>query len=192
MKIGILALQGDVREHAKILRRLGVEPTLVKTIKDVEGVQGLILPGGESTTIRKLLKHSGLDKALRKKAREGFPLFGTCAGAIILSSEVLGGSLQPLELLDIAVERNSYGSQTESFEASFSIDGLQKDFEGVFIRSPLIARTGPEVKILATLNDDPILAIEHNVLVSTFHPELTQDVRIHQLFLDVVEAHSKL
>lgn len=186
--IGILALQGDVSEHEHMLRRLGARVRLVKMPKDVVGLDGIILPGGESTTIGKLLRRFHLLEPLQSAVRAGLPMYGTCAGMILLADEVLRPAQdQPgIGGMDIAVERNAFGSQIESFEADVEVDGMAGGpFHGVFIRAPVIRRAGDSVEVLARLTDNtPVAARQGHMLVSSFHPELTQDARMHVLFLD--------
>jgi 5'-phosphate synthase pdxT subunit len=176
MKIGVLALQGAFREHAAALRRLGAGVVEVRLPEHLEGIAGLVIPGGESTAIVRLMRLYGLDTAIC-----AFPgaLFGTCAGMIVLDRERLG-------LIDIDVERNAFGRQIASFEAEVEIAGEDRPFPGVFIRAPWIVDAGPGVDILASVEGRPVLAREGRVLVSAFHPELTGDDRIHELFLQSV------
>ena len=176
MKIGVLALQGAFREHIVMLRRLGVEATEVRLPGQLEGLDGLVIPGGESTSMLHLMGLYGLDDAIR--AFPG-PIFGTCAGMIVLDRERLG-------LIDIAVERNAFGRQVASFEAPLLIDGETEPFTGVFIRAPWVAEAGPDVAILAEIDGHPVLAREGRILVASFHPELTDDPRVHERFLQLV------
>lgn len=188
MLIGVLALQGAVSEHLDMLRRLGCEALPVRDRETLSSVSGLILPGGESTTIGMLLNRWELLESLRARARGGLPLFGTCTGMILLASEILDGlSTQPvLGLMDIAVRRNAFGRQRESFEAPIQMDVLGKaPFPGVFIRAPHIEKTGKKVEILATYEDKIVAAREKNFLVSAFHPELTGDCRLHNYFINM-------
>jgi 5'-phosphate synthase pdxT subunit len=184
MKVGVLALQGDFREHLQALERLGAEGVEVREPQDLEGVERLIIPGGESTTISRLLKESGLDREIVKLGREGLPLFGTCAGLILLARELLEGQdlVEPLGLIDIAVRRNAYGRQVDSFEEELEIEGIGP-FHGIFIRAPIIERVGPQVEVLAHQGETPVMVREGKVLVSSFHPELTPDGRVHRYFL---------
>lgn len=184
--VGVLALQGDVREHKEALRRLGVEPKEVRKPEHLEGLKALIVPGGESTTIGKLAREYGLEEAVRQRVAEGtLAVFGTCAGAIWLSREILGYPEQPrLGVLDVVVERNAFGRQVESFEEDLEIKGLGR-FHGVFIRAPLFRRLGEGVEVLAELSGLPVLVRQGKVLASSFHPELTQDPRLHRFFLEL-------
>jgi len=184
MKVGVLALQGDFREHLQTLERLGVEGVEVREPQDLKGVERLIIPGGESTTISLLMEKSGLDQRIRELGEEGLPLFGTCAGLIVLAREVVGelDLVKPLGLIDIAVRRNAYGRQVDSFEEELEIEGIGS-FHGIFIRAPQIEGIGPGVEVLAQHGGRPVLAREGRVLVASFHPELTPDERIHRYFL---------
>ncbi len=182
----MLALQGDFREHLAVLRRLDVPAQEVRTAKDLEAVDALILPGGESTTIARLMAKSGLDRGIKERGREGMPLYGTCAGLILLAKELLEDRPQPLELLDVTVDRNAYGRQVDSFEADIEIRDLG-EFHAVFIRAPKVTRSGPAVEVLAEHDGAPVLVRQGNVLASSFHPELTDDTRIHEFFLSFLE-----
>ena len=176
MKIGVLALQGAFREHIAVLQRLGVETVEVRLPEQLEGLEGLIVPGGESTTMMRLMGLYGLDDAIRAFPA---PIFGTCAGMIVLDRERLG-------LIDLRVERNAFGRQVASFEAPVEIDGESDPFPGVFIRAPWVAEAGPDVAILAEIDGHPVLAREGRILVASFHPELTDDTRVHERFLELV------
>lgn len=189
--IGVLALQGAFSEHAQALGRLGVTPREVRQRQHLAGLAGLIIPGGESTTIGKLLDVLGMTAAVRDLAHEGLPVWGTCAGLILLAKDV--GRPQPtLGLLDIVVRRNAFGSQLDSFETDLAVPALgDEPFHAVFIRAPLIERTGPDVTTLATLPDGAIVAVERdNLLATAFHPELTSDPRFHQYFLGKVAGRA--
>ena len=190
MKIGVLALQGDFREHLEILHSIGVNPVAVKSKEALDIVDGLIIPGGESTTIGKIMKEMGLFDDLKKKIEDGLPVFGTCAGMIVLAKNISGFPDQVrLEAIDITVERNSYGRQIESFETDIRIPVLgDKPFRAVFIRAPKVVEMGKEVEVLAYFNKDPVLLKQKNVLVCSFHPELTIDSRIHRYFLEMVRG----
>lgn len=184
--IGVLALQGDFREHKEALRRLGVEVREVRRPEHLKGLKGLIVPGGESTTIGKLAREYGLEEAVRKGVEEGLALFGTCAGAIWLAREILGYPEQPrLGVLDVAVERNAFGRQVESFREDIRIKGFPEPFPGVFIRAPLFRRVGEGVEVLAELGGQPVLVRQGKVLAASFHPELTGDFRLHRYFLEL-------
>ena len=188
MKIGVLGLQGDVREHLHALEASGVTGVIVKHPSTLGDVAALILPGGESTTIGKLLDRFDLLEPLAARVRDGMPLYGTCAGAILMATEIVGREDAPhrLGVLDIAVERNAYGRQVDSFEADLEVAGLEESFRAVFIRAPVIERHGPEVEVLADLDGKPVLVRAGHLLASTFHPEMTDDGRIHELFVGMV------
>jgi pyridoxal 5'-phosphate synthase pdxT subunit len=176
LRIGVLAVQGNFREHAAVLRRLGAEPVEVRLPAQLEGLDGLILPGGESTAITRLMRLYGIDEALRSFDA---PIFGTCAGMIILDRDHLA-------LADIGVERNAFGRQVKSFEADVDIGHGDEPVRAVFIRAPWIADAGPDVEVLAEVDGHPVLARQGRILVAAFHPELTDDTRIHELFLNQV------
>ena len=191
MKIGILALQGDVREHADMLKKLNAEPVLVKRPVDLEHIDALIIPGGESTAISLLMRKHGLDKKIKEKCAQGMPIYGTCAGAILLATKILGNNMKPLGLIDIDIERNSYGRQIDSFEAELSIREIGA-FKGVFIRAPLIKRLHNGAEIMAEHNKFPVMLRQNNVLITTFHPELTNDARVHQYFLSMAKEYKEI
>ena len=176
LRIGVLAVQGNFREHAAVLRRLGAEPVEVRLPQELDGLDGLIIPGGESTAITRLMRLYGLDEALR-----GFdaPIFGTCAGMIVLDRDHLA-------LADIRAARNAFGRQVHSFEADVDIGHGDEPLRAVFIRAPWIEGAGPGVEILAEVDGHPVLARDGRILVAAFHPELTDDTRIHELFLNQV------
>lgn len=180
MRIGVLALQGDFREHAAMLERLGAEVVLVRKPEQLEGLDGLVVPGGESTTFMRLMRLYGLDEALRRFAG---PVFGTCAGMIVLSQSHLG-------LVDVSVRRNAFGRQVASFEADLDVEGEERPVRAVFIRAPWIEEVGPGVEVLAEVEGHPVLAREGRFLVASFHPELTDDTRVHERFLDLVREES--
>lgn len=184
-KIGVLALQGDFEAHGKALARAGAEPVEVRSAADLAKVDGLVIPGGESTTMLKLLEEEKLLEPLREFGRRR-PIFGTCAGAILLATDVSNPPQPSLALMDIGVQRNAYGRQLESRIARLNPEGLAGDLEAVFIRAPIIRRVGEKVKVLATYQGDPVLVEQGRHLVATFHPELTDDPRIHLMFLDKV------
>jgi len=187
-RVGILALQGDFEAHAQALARAGGEPVLVRTAEEMETVDGLIIPGGESTTMLKLLELMNLKEALRTFAARK-PVFGTCAGAILLATDVENPSQECFGVLDLTVERNAYGRQVDSSiahiepAAEFQQRTGTGELEAVFIRAPIIRRTGKGVNVLAEYKGDPVLVEQGRHMVATFHPELTQDSRVHQLFL---------
>lgn len=187
--IGVLALQGGVAEHERTLDALGVEHRQVRRVEHLEGLDGIILPGGESTTMSKLLELGGLLEPLRKALHDGLPAFGTCAGLILLSHEILDtrADAHNLDALDVVVRRNAFGRQTESFEANLDFVGVDGAVEAVFIRAPWIESVGPEVEILSTAPNGAIVAVRQgNVLGTSFHPEVTPDTRVHEYFLSMV------
>lgn len=186
MKVGVLALQGAFREHREVLDALGVEAVEVRTPAQFGALDALILPGGESTTMSKLLDSSGVRAPLADRLADGFPVFGTCAGMILLARDVVDGrpDQKSFGAIDIAVRRNAYGRQRDSFEADLAVDGLAGGpFSGVFIRAPRIESVGDDVEVLATHEDVPVLARQGAVVVASFHPELSGDLRLHELFL---------
>jgi pyridoxal 5'-phosphate synthase pdxT subunit len=191
MKIGVLALQGAFREHLDTLAAIGVEGVRVREPADLEGVSGLILPGGESTTMRQLIDRWGLRGPILDLAESGAPIFGTCAGMIVLAREIAGGEEPVLPLLDVTVERNAFGRQLDSFEAEVQVDVLGgTPVDAVFIRAPIVERTGPEVDILARLEDDRVVAVrQRNVLATAFHPELAGETRFHRLMATMAAEH---
>ena len=176
MTIGVLAVQGNFREHAAMLRRLGAHAVEVRKPQELEGLDGLIIPGGESTAIMRLIRLYGLEDAIRQFEQ---PVFGTCAGLILLDRE-------HLDLVDVTVERNAYGRQVSSFETDLGLAGDDRPLRGVFIRAPRIREAGPEVEVVAELDGEPVLVRQGRFLVATFHPELTDDTRVHERFLDLV------
>lgn len=188
-RVGILALQGDVAEHARLLRHLGADPVEVRTPRDLGDVAGLVLPGGESPAQSRLLERVGLREAIRRRALEGMPILGTCAGLILLAQEVTGGPVQTLELMDITVARNAYGRQRESFEADVWVGAWgPPPLRSAFIRAPVITRVGEGVEVVATVEGRPVLVRQGPWLGASFHPEITGEVRLHRLFLSLVEG----
>lgn len=189
--IGVLDLQGDVREHVAALRDVGARPRLVKSPEDLDGLDGLILPGGESTTLSMLLESTGLFDAVAEKLRAGLPVFGTCAGLILLASEVLDGRLdqRSFGVLDVVVQRNGYGRQRQSFEADVVVGPDDTAvLPTVFIRAPRIVSVGEGVAVLAELDGAPVLVRSGGVMASVFHPELTADRRLHRFFVQMCAA----
>jgi 5'-phosphate synthase pdxT subunit len=180
MRIGVLAVQGNFREHAAMLRRLGAEVVEVRKPEQLEELDGLVIPGGESTAIARLVRLYGFEEAIRAFER---PLFGTCAGMILLDRN-------HLSVLDLEVSRNAYGRQVASFEADLELAGEDEPLRGIFIRAPRVAAVGPEVEVLAELDGEPVLLRHGRVLVAAFHPELTDDTRVHERFLDLVREES--
>ena len=175
-RIGILAVQGNVREHSAMLRTLGAEPVEVRKPEQLRDLDGLVIPGGESTAIARLVRLYGLEEAIGRFER---PLFGTCAGMILLDRAHLG-------LIDLEVARNAYGRQVASFEADLELEGDERPLHGVFIRAPRVIDSGPEVEVLAQLDGEPVLLRQGRMIVASFHPELTADTRVHERFLDLV------
>ncbi len=181
LKIGVLALQGNFREHVAVLRRFGVDAIEVRLPEQLDGLDGLVIPGGESTTFMRLMRLYGLDEAIR---RFPAPVFGTCAGMIVLDRAHLG-------LVDLAVDRNAYGRQVASFEADLSLSGEEEPLRGVFIRAPRVHELGEDVEVLGELDGEPVLVRDGRFLVASFHPELTDDTRVHERFLEIIreEGH---
>ena len=192
MRIGVLALQGAFREHLNTLASIGVQGVPVRLPADLEGVDGLILPGGESTTMRKLIDRWGLRQPILDFAASGAPLFGTCAGMIVLARDIDGGEPPVLPLLDVTVQRNAFGRQLDSFEAELPVPVLgDQPVHGVFIRAPVIDRTGPGVDILARLEDGRIVAVrDRNIVATSFHPELAGETRFHRLVAAMASEHA--
>jgi 5'-phosphate synthase pdxT subunit len=188
MRIGVLAIQGDVREHRRHLEAVGAEAPEVRTVRDLESTDGLVLPGGESTTIGLLMDEAGLLVALRERIAAGYPVYGTCAGLILLAKDVEGTPPPRVGVVDMTVARNAFGRQIASFEGWLEIPALGdgEPFHAVFIRAPRILRIGPSVTPLAYWQGEVVMAEQGSVLVSSFHPELTGDTRIHAYFADKV------
>src|SRR6185503_1441077 len=182
MTIGVLAVQGNFREHASMLRALGADVVEVRLPEQLEGLDGLVIPGGESTAITRLMRLYGLEEAIRQFAA---PVFGTCAGMILLDRAHLG-------LVDVDVERNGYGRQVASFEADLALAGDAEPLRGVFIRAPRVTDAGPEVEVLASHDGSPVLLREGRFLVASFHPELTGDTRVHERFLELVREEQSV
>jgi pyridoxal 5'-phosphate synthase pdxT subunit len=198
--VGVLALQGDVREHASTLASLGATVRLVRVPADLTGLTGIVLPGGESTTLSLLLESSGLFDPLGRALADGLPAFGTCAGMILLAAEVLDGrpDQRRFDIIDLTIRRNGFGRQRASFECDLDVADVGTDpIHAVFIRAPVVERVGPDVEVLATLPGDatapgqPVLCRKGPVLVSSFHPELTGDRRLHQLFVDMTKEERR-
>ncbi len=184
MKIGVLAVQGAVSEHIVILKKCGVEGVPVKRKEDFSALDALIIPGGESTTMGRLVKKFNLDKKIIKMAQEGKPVYGTCAGMVLMAAEI-EGEHPHLKLIDICVLRNAFGRQNESFETDLTVSLWgDKPFRGVFIRSPIVVRAGPSVEILSFFEDKIAAVRQGNLLATSFHPELTEDERFHRLLID--------
>jgi 5'-phosphate synthase pdxT subunit len=192
MKIGVLALQGAFAEHVAALRAIGVEAVEVRLPEQLEDVDGLIIPGGESTTMRRLIARWGLREPIMALAAEGKPLFGTCAGMIVLSKQIDGGEEPVLPLLDVTVERNAFGRQLDSFETELNVPLLgDTPVHAVFIRAPVIESVGPNVVVIASLEDGRIVAVrERNVIATSFHPELAGETRFHRLVATMAAEHA--
>ena len=192
MVIGVLALQGDFREHLAMVRSLGADARLVRLPEEVELIDGLVIPGGESTTMGKLMVSYGVDAAIVDRYHAGkLAIYGTCAGMILLAREIEGYQDQPtLGLLDVSVHRNAFGRQKESGEEDLTVEGLATPLHAVFIRAPVIVRTGPAVKILARVAQGPVYVQQGRLLASSFHPELGSDTRVHEHFLQLAEHSS--
>ena len=190
MKVGVLGLQGDYRDHARALDSAGVTPVVVKTGDALASVDALVMPGGESTTIGKLLDRFELLEPLRQRAEGGMPVYGTCAGAILMSREIAGPQDAPFRIpvLDVVTRRNAYGRQVDSFETDLNVDGLDEPFRAVFIRAPMFESVGEEVQVLASVEDRPVLVRQGPFLASTFHPEMTGDNRVHELFVSIIRG----
>lgn len=195
MKVGVLALQGAFIEHIKILRKLGVKTAEIRLPSQLKEIDGLIIPGGESTTIMKLLKQYELLEPLKKMAQKGFPVFGTCAGAICMAKNIINShpvKMETLSLMDITIQRNAFGRQVESFEANLDIKELGLPlFPAVFIRAPIIKSADGNSDILATINDSTIVAVRQgNLLAVSFHPELSSDTRFHEYFINIINGRA--
>ena len=182
-RIGVLALQGDFREHAEILEKLGVEAVEVRDLADLEGLAGIIVPGGESTAIGNLMVSSGLLDAVRSYFYKGGPVWGTCAGMVLAASATTGPRQPLLGLMNALVERNGFGRQVYSFEQELDVEGFDEPFTGVFIRAPFFEEVGPGVEVLSEVDGRVVAARGENILVTAFHPELTDDTRFHEYFL---------
>ena len=194
MKIGVLALQGAVTEHIQMLSALNAEAIPVRLPAELDGLDALIIPGGESTTISKLLVDYGLMEPIRKLAKKGFPIFGTCAGLVLLAKKVPDFKYEPIGMMDIEVRRNAFGRQVDSFEADLKIPTLHDGtFHAVFIRAPIVEKVAGDVQVLCQLKGKPVAVRQGNLLGCAFHPELTNDLRIHKYFLDIVagDGHCK-
>ena len=191
MRIGVLAVQGDFREHVETLRSIGIEGVEGRLPGDLEGIDALILPGGESTTMRKLIARWGLRQPILEMAARNVPMLGTCAGMIVLSTEIVGGEEPVLPLLDVAVVRNAFGRQLDSFESDVRVPVLgDVPLHGIFIRAPIIEKVGPNVDVLARLEDGRIVAVRQGgILATAFHPELAGETRFHRLLATMAEAH---
>lgn len=192
MTIGVLALQGDFREHLAMLSLIDADAVEVRTPEELESVDGLVIPGGESTTIGRLARMYGLIEPIRARCGDGMPAFGTCAGMIFLASNTIGPDQPQIGALDATVERNAFGRQVDSFEADLDVEGLTESMHAVFIRAPWIAKVGSAVDVLASVTGStgmrhPVLVRQGRILASSFHPELTDDTRLHEMFVDLTQ-----
>jgi 5'-phosphate synthase pdxT subunit len=191
VKIGVLALQGAVAEHIRMLSALGTEGIPIRLPSELDGLDALVIPGGESTTISKLLSEYDLMGPIRKLAKQGFPIFGTCAGLVLLAKKVSNLEMDSIGVMDIEVKRNAFGRQVDSFEADLKIPALDNGaFRGIFIRAPIIEKAERDVNILCQLNGSPVAVRQGKLLACAFHPELTDDLRFHKYFLDLVEGEA--
>jgi len=192
MQVGVLALQGAFAAHSDCLSSIGVQTVEVRTPEQLNSVDALLMPGGESSTMSQLLESSGLFDPISSRIADGMPVFGTCAGMILLASEILDGrsDQRSFSAIDISVRRNAFGRQVDSFEAT--IQSSVGDFQGVFIRAPRIERVGGEVEVLGSINDEPVLVRQGNVLAASFHPELSNDARLHEYFVSITANRKKV
>ncbi len=192
MQVGVLALQGAFAAHSDCLTSIGVQSIEVRTPEQLSSVDALLMPGGESSTMSQLLESSGLFDPIARRIAEGMPVFGTCAGMILLASEILDGrsDQRNFAAIDISVRRNAFGRQVDSFEAT--INSSVGDFHGVFIRAPRIERVGAQVEVLGSINDEPVLVRQGNVLAASFHPELSNDARLHEYFVSITANRKKV
>lgn len=190
MLIGILGIQGSRKEHAKILEKLGAEILYVRTPEELAKIDAIVMPGGESTTMGKLMKRNGLGKALKKRLETGMPAYGTCAGAILLAKKIVSEEKAAgLEMMDVEISRNAYGSQLDSFIAELNVDRFGgQPLEAVFIRAPQIKKVSKEVEVLAEYDGSAVLLQQGKILISMFHPELTEDTRVHEYFLSLANG----
>ncbi len=189
MRIGILAIQGGFSLHHKILEKLGIETIEIRLPEDLSDVDGLIIPGGESTTLALLMEKYNLFDEIKAKAEDGLPVWGTCAGAIMLGN----GNERPqprLELINVEISRNAYGRQIDSFVTPLKVKGFNSPYPGVFIRAPKLVKTSPSVEIVSRYNSEPVMALQDNILVTSFHPELTSDTRIHEFFIESIKKET--
>lgn len=184
--IGVLALQGDVAEHAAMIRRCGADPREVRRPSDLEGLAGLVIPGGESTTLGKLMTRVGLDEAIKERVAQGMALYGTCAGLILMAVDIEGSTQPRLGLLDVGVSRNAYGRQVDSFETDITGGWFgNQPFRAVFIRAPKVTRVGEGVEVLAEYDGAPVWVRQGSLMATSFHPELTTDDRVHRFFVEM-------
>ncbi|MFE9279249.1 pyridoxal 5'-phosphate synthase glutaminase subunit PdxT [Paenibacillus glucanolyticus] len=190
MKVGVLALQGAVAEHIRSISLAGAEGVPIKRREQLQDVDGLIIPGGESTTIGKLMRKYGFMDAITQFSTQGKPIFGTCAGLIVLAERIQGDEEAHLKLMDITVARNAFGRQRESFETDLDVKGIDEKVRAVFIRAPLILEVGAGVEVLSTYKDEIVTARQRHLLAASYHPELTDDYRLHQYFVEMVRSQS--
>lgn len=190
MKVGVLALQGAVAEHIRSITLAGAEGVPIKKVEQLDDIDGLIIPGGESTTIGKLMRKYDFMDAIRQFSAQGKPIFGTCAGLIVLAERIQGDEEAHLKLMDITVARNAFGRQRESFETDLPVKGIDETVRAVFIRAPLILEVGPGVEVLSTYKDEIVTARQGHLLAASYHPELTDDYRLHQYFVEMVRSQA--
>lgn len=190
MKVGVLALQGAVAEHIRSITLAGAEGVPIKKVEQLDDIDGLIIPGGESTTIGKLMRKYDFMDAIRQFSDQGKPIFGTCAGLIVLAERIQGDEEAHLKLMDITVARNAFGRQRESFETDLPVKGIDETVRAVFIRAPLILEVGPGVEVLSTYKDEIVTARQGHLLAASYHPELTDDYRLHQYFVEMVRSRA--
>ncbi|MGG4105943.1 pyridoxal 5'-phosphate synthase glutaminase subunit PdxT [Paenibacillus sp. FSL W8-0187] len=190
MKVGVLALQGAVAEHIRSITLAGAEGVPIKKVEQLDCIDGLIIPGGESTTIGKLMRKYDFMDAIRQFSAQGKPIFGTCAGLIVLAERIQGDEEAHLKLMDITVARNAFGRQRESFETDLPVKGIEEPVRAVFIRAPLILEVGAGVEVLSTYKDEIVTARQGHLLAASYHPELTDDYRLHQYFVEMVRSQS--
>jgi pyridoxal 5'-phosphate synthase pdxT subunit len=195
VRVGVLALQGDTREHLAALREAGAEASTVRRASELDAVDALVIPGGESTTMSHLLREFDLLEPLRKRLADGMPAYGSCAGMILLATEILdagaeGREAVPLGGIDMTVRRNAFGRQVDSFEGDIDFDGLDGPVHAVFIRAPWVERVGPDVKVLGRAADHIVAVRQDKMMATSFHPEMTGDRRVHQLFVDIVTGQA--
>lgn len=195
VQVGVLALQGDTREHLAALREAGAQASIVRRRAELDTVDGLVIPGGESTTMSHLLREFELLEPLRERLAGGMPAYGSCAGMILLASEILdagapGREAVPLRAIDMTVRRNAFGRQVDSFEGDIAFEGLDGPAHAVFIRAPWVERVGPEVRVLARAQDHIVAVRQGRVLATAFHPEMTGDRRVHKMFVDIITGRA--
>ncbi|MBT8218011.1 MAG: pyridoxal 5'-phosphate synthase glutaminase subunit PdxT [Acidimicrobiia bacterium] len=183
MRVGVLALQGDFREHAGLLTRMGHTPVLIRRTEELDGIDALVIPGGESTTIGKLADRYGLLEPLRAVIGNGLPTLGTCAGLIFLAAGTTGPTQVQLGVLDVVVERNAFGRQVDSFESELDVAGFAEPLHAVFIRAPIVEKVGGDVEVLAAVDGDPVMVRQGHIVATSFHPELLGETRVHELML---------